>query len=174
MTRRSGARTSRCSTTATCAPWTGAHALRRQRGRCRTRRPRPTRARSSRTRSSKRTRGLKAMWPGYAFSEDFREERGHAYMLEDQTFTKRQEVVKQPGACIELPRVDVRALQEGGQRRHHQGLREDQPDALRRGAQAGEPSGRLHRLPRSEHDAAARHAARRSSKASARSRRRRA
>jgi hypothetical protein len=28
--------------------------------------------------------GLKAMWQGYAFSEDFREERGHYYMLEDQ------------------------------------------------------------------------------------------
>src|SRR5688572_7818084 len=45
-------------------------------------------------------KGLKAMWQGYAFSEDFREERGHAYMLEDQKLTKRQVVVKQPGACV--------------------------------------------------------------------------
>src|SRR5829696_1344467 len=30
---------------------------------------------------------LKTMWAGYAFSKDFREERGHAYMLDDQTFT---------------------------------------------------------------------------------------
>ena len=44
--------------------------------------------------------GLKAIWQGYAFSEDFREERGHAYMLEDQRLTKRQVVVKQPGACV--------------------------------------------------------------------------
>jgi nitrite reductase (cytochrome c-552) len=44
--------------------------------------------------------GLKAMWQGYAFSEDFREERGHYYMLEDQRLTKRQVVVKQPGACV--------------------------------------------------------------------------
>jgi nitrite reductase (cytochrome c-552) len=44
---------------------------------------------------------LKTMWAGYAFSVDFREERGHAYMLEDQTFTKRQAVVKQPGACMQ-------------------------------------------------------------------------
>lgn len=43
---------------------------------------------------------LKTMWAGYAFSKDFREERGHAYMLEDQTFTERQQVVKQPGTCI--------------------------------------------------------------------------
>ena len=42
---------------------------------------------------------LKIMWAGYAFSKDFREERGHAYMLEDQTFTERQSV-PQPGTCI--------------------------------------------------------------------------
>lgn len=43
---------------------------------------------------------LKLMWAGYAFAHDFREERGHAYMLEDQTFTERQLVTKQPGACL--------------------------------------------------------------------------
>ena len=43
---------------------------------------------------------LKTMWAGYAFSKDFREERGHAYMLDDQTFTERQSVVQQPGACM--------------------------------------------------------------------------
>src|SRR5688572_24141331 len=43
---------------------------------------------------------LKIMWAGYAFAKDFREERGHAYMLEDQTFTERQQVAKQPGTCI--------------------------------------------------------------------------
>ena len=43
---------------------------------------------------------LKTMWAGYAFSKDFREERGHAYMLDDQTFTERQQVVKQPGTCV--------------------------------------------------------------------------
>ncbi len=43
---------------------------------------------------------LKKMWAGYAFAADFREERGHAYMLSDQTITDRQKVVKQPGACL--------------------------------------------------------------------------
>ncbi len=43
---------------------------------------------------------LKIMWAGYAFAKDFREERGHAYMLDDQTFTERQQVAKQPGTCI--------------------------------------------------------------------------
>ena len=44
---------------------------------------------------------LKVMWAGYAFAQDFREERGHAYMLDDQIFTERQQVVKQPGTCIQ-------------------------------------------------------------------------
>lgn len=43
---------------------------------------------------------LKTMWAGYAFSADFREERGHAYMLLDQIFTERQNVAKQPGTCL--------------------------------------------------------------------------
>lgn len=43
---------------------------------------------------------LKEMWAGYAFSKDYRERRGHAYMLDDQTFTERQRVVQQPGTCL--------------------------------------------------------------------------
>jgi nitrite reductase (cytochrome c-552) len=43
---------------------------------------------------------LKTIWDGYAFAVDFREERGHAYMLDDQTFTERQHVAKQPGTCL--------------------------------------------------------------------------
>ncbi len=43
---------------------------------------------------------LKTMWAGYAFSVDFREERGHAYMLEDQTYTARQQAAPQPGTCL--------------------------------------------------------------------------
>ena len=43
---------------------------------------------------------LRTMWAGYAFAVDFREERGHAYMLDDQTFTGRQDVVQQPGTCM--------------------------------------------------------------------------
>ena len=43
---------------------------------------------------------LKTMWAGYAFATDFREERGHAYMLDDQTFTERQAVAQQPGTCM--------------------------------------------------------------------------
>ncbi len=42
---------------------------------------------------------LKTIWAGYPFSIDFREERGHAYMLDDQTFTGRQSK-PMPGTCI--------------------------------------------------------------------------
>jgi len=43
---------------------------------------------------------LKKMWAGYPFAADFREERGHAYMLIDQRFTRRVLDFKQPGACL--------------------------------------------------------------------------
>ena len=43
---------------------------------------------------------LRIMWAGYAFARDFREERGHAYMLDDQTYTERQIAAKQPGTCL--------------------------------------------------------------------------
>src|ERR687897_751109 len=43
---------------------------------------------------------LRTMWAGYAFARDFREERGHAYMLADQTYTERQQAVKQTGTCL--------------------------------------------------------------------------
>ena len=43
---------------------------------------------------------LKTMWAGYAFSVEFREERGHAYMLNDQRSTRRVTEFKQPGTCL--------------------------------------------------------------------------
>lgn len=43
---------------------------------------------------------LKRMWAGYSFSVSYRETRGHAYMLEDVTYTERQQVASQPGTCL--------------------------------------------------------------------------
>jgi nitrite reductase (cytochrome c-552) len=43
---------------------------------------------------------LVEFWSGYAFAKDFREERGHAYMLDDQVFTQRQQAAPQPGTCL--------------------------------------------------------------------------
>jgi nitrite reductase (cytochrome c-552) len=43
---------------------------------------------------------LKRLFAGYAFSIDYREARGHAYMLSDQQVTKRVTDVQQAGACL--------------------------------------------------------------------------
>ncbi len=43
---------------------------------------------------------LKPIFAGYAFSIDYREKRGHAYMLLDQEKTERVKQKKQPGACL--------------------------------------------------------------------------
>jgi nitrite reductase (cytochrome c-552) len=57
---------------------------------------------------------LEIMWSGYAFAVDFREERGHAYMLEDQTFTERQKVTKQPGTCLNCHASTYAAYKKAG------------------------------------------------------------
>lgn len=43
---------------------------------------------------------LKRLYAGYAFSIDYRERRGHAYMLYDQEVTERVVKKPQPGACL--------------------------------------------------------------------------
>ena len=43
---------------------------------------------------------LRRMYAGYAFSIDFRDRRGHAYMLYDQEQTERVTKKPQPGACL--------------------------------------------------------------------------
>lgn len=43
---------------------------------------------------------LKRLFAGYAFSIDYREARGHAFMLSDQEVTKRVTDVQQAGACL--------------------------------------------------------------------------
>lgn len=55
---------------------------------------------------------LVTMWQGYAFAIDYREPRGHAYMLIDQRYTKRVLEKPQPGACLNchasLPEVTTK------------------------------------------------------------------
>lgn len=58
---------------------------------------------------------LRDMWAGYAFAHDYRERRGHAYMLEDQVYTERQRVKKQPGTCIHCHASVYTAYKELGQ-----------------------------------------------------------
>jgi len=42
----------------------------------------------------------RVLFSGYAFGVDYREERGHAFMLQDQRDTERVKQFKQPGACL--------------------------------------------------------------------------
>jgi nitrite reductase (cytochrome c-552) len=44
---------------------------------------------------------LSRMFAGYAFAIDYRDRRGHAYMLQDQEQTKRVTERPQPGACLQ-------------------------------------------------------------------------
>ncbi len=57
---------------------------------------------------------LKTMWAGYAFSVDYRERRGHAYMLIDQRSTERVLNFKQPGTCLNCHASMVKAYREAG------------------------------------------------------------
>ncbi len=43
---------------------------------------------------------LSRMFAGYAFALDYRDRRGHAYMLEDQEATRRTKERKQTGSCL--------------------------------------------------------------------------
>lgn len=57
---------------------------------------------------------LKRFFAGYPFSVDFREARGHAYMLSDQDVTKRNTEFKQPGACLQCHASMVSVYREAG------------------------------------------------------------
>ena len=57
---------------------------------------------------------LKTMWAGYPFSVDFREERGHAYMLDDQRYTRRVTEFKQPGTCLQCHGSVYVAMKKAG------------------------------------------------------------
>ncbi|MCK6624931.1 MAG: ammonia-forming cytochrome c nitrite reductase subunit c552 [Anaerolineae bacterium] len=54
------------------------------------------------------------IFAGYAFGVDYREDRGHAYMLSDQDITERIKVVKQPGACLHCHSAVIPAYYKAG------------------------------------------------------------
>ena len=63
---------------------------------------------------------------GYAFAIDYREERGHAYMLSDQRETERVHQFKQPGSCLQCHASVI-------------------PAYIDAGLKAGAPAGKEHR-----------------------------
>ncbi|MGE3106847.1 MAG: ammonia-forming cytochrome c nitrite reductase subunit c552 [Phycisphaerales bacterium] len=57
---------------------------------------------------------LKTIFNGYAFAIDYRERRGHAFMLFDQRETQRVKQKPQPGACLNCHASNVVAYREAG------------------------------------------------------------
>ncbi len=66
------------------------------------------------------------IFAGYAFAVDHREERGHAYMLQDQIETERVTKFKQPGSCLHCHASTI-------------------PAYIKAGIAAGVPEGKEHR-----------------------------
>jgi nitrite reductase (cytochrome c-552) len=56
------------------------------------------------------------IFKGYAFGVDYREERGHAYMLSDQDETERVKRFPQPGACLHCHSSVLPAYREAGRK----------------------------------------------------------
>lgn len=69
------------------------------------------------------------LFAGYAFGIDYREERGHAYMLSDQRETERIKVVNQPGACLHCHASNIRAYRKAGLERGAPGELTDRFDS---------------------------------------------
>lgn len=89
---------------------------------------------------------LLRMWSGYAFARDARESRGHAYMLDDETFTGRHRAGEQPSGCLQrlpraggggaAPRAVGRARAARPARAGHGGRSRVEVTAFRRGRRA--------------------------------------
>jgi nitrite reductase (cytochrome c-552) len=67
---------------------------------------------------------LRALFDGYAFAVDYREERGHAYMLLDQDMTERVKLFPQPGACLHCHSSVLPAYHQAGR---EAGIGDSQP-----------------------------------------------
>lgn len=57
---------------------------------------------------------LRRIFAGYAFSIDYREERGHAYSLKDQDETERTKKKPQPGSCLHCHASIIPAYRKAG------------------------------------------------------------
>ena len=68
----------------------------------------------------------RTLFAGYPFATDYREDRGHAYMLIDQDETERVKQFKQPGSCLHCHAAAI-------------------PAYIKLGVAAGAPEGKEHR-----------------------------
>ncbi len=76
---------------------------------------------------------LREIFAGYAFSIDYREERGHAYMLSDQRQTERVLKKKQPGACIQCHGSVLKMYRDVGVKNGASDKEWDRLDAIKKG-----------------------------------------
>jgi len=67
----------------------------------------------------------RTLFAGYPFSVDYREERGHAYMLSDQEQTERVKNFKQYGACLHCHASIVPAYEATGRKA---GISDERPE----------------------------------------------
>jgi nitrite reductase (cytochrome c-552) len=67
----------------------------------------------------------RVLFQGYPFAADYREERGHAYMLSDQEETERVKKFPQPGACLHCHASVIPAYRAMGRRA---GIPDDRPE----------------------------------------------
>src|SRR5262245_33268334 len=58
----------------------------------------------------------RTLFKGYAFGVDYREERGHQYMLSDQDETERVKQFKQPGSCLHCHSSITKAYRDEGRK----------------------------------------------------------
>ena len=137
-----------------------ADALRRQRGDAAARRPRPTPGRSSRSPGSRRTRGSRPCGRATRSPSTSAKKRGHAYMLEDQTYTERVQEFKQPGTCIHCHASVYVPYKKAGGGDLVKGFEHFNQMPYTEARKSCQAPGRLHRLPRPADHGAAHHPAR--------------
>ncbi|MER3415269.1 MAG: ammonia-forming cytochrome c nitrite reductase subunit c552 [Gemmataceae bacterium] len=67
---------------------------------------------------------LKLIYAGHPFAVDFREARGHAYMLRDQDVSERTKRFPQPGSCLHCHSTPLQAYRQHGRQA---GIGDDRP-----------------------------------------------
>jgi nitrite reductase (cytochrome c-552) len=75
----------------------------------------------------------KTLFAGYAFGVDYREERGHAYMLRDQDITERVKLFPQPGACLHCHSSVLTAYRDAGVKAGVPADEAHRPEAIMKG-----------------------------------------
>ncbi len=75
----------------------------------------------------------RTLFKGYAFGVDYREERGHAFMLADQDMTERVTQFKQPGACLHCHASNLTAYRDAGVKAGMPNDKEHRWDAIMKG-----------------------------------------